>query len=78
MTMNDPELGRRLRALRNHGQDPDATPADFILPGFNYRMTEFQAALGFTQMRKLDRVINARRRLAAHYDKLLRGKRLQA
>ena len=78
ITTNDPELAHRLRALRNHGQDPDATAPDFILPGFNYRMTEFQAALGLTQMVKLDRIIAARRRLAAHYDELLQNTPLQA
>ncbi len=73
---NDPELDRRLRALRNHGQDPGAASPDFILPGFNYRMTEFQAALGTTQMTKLDRIISARRRLAEKYDELLAGSSL--
>ena len=75
---NDAALARRLRALRNHGQDPDAPVVDFIMPGFNYRMTEFQAALGLNQMTKLDRVVAARRRLAAHYDELLQGTPLQA
>ncbi len=75
---DDAALARRLRALRNHGQDPDAPSPDFIMPGFNYRMTEFQAALGLTQMTKLDRIIAARRRLAAHYDELLQGTPLQA
>jgi dTDP-4-amino-4,6-dideoxygalactose transaminase len=68
---NDSNLARRLRALRNHGQDPEASPPDFIIPGFNYRMTEFQAALGLTQMGKLNRIIKARRRLAAYYDERL-------
>jgi perosamine synthetase len=77
ITTNDLDLARRLRALRNHGQDPDTTAPDFILPGFNYRMTEFQAALGLTQITKLDRIIAARRRLAAHYDELLQGTLLQ-
>lgn len=75
---NDATLAHRLRALRNHGQDPDASSPDFIMPGFNYRMTEFQAALGLTQMAKLDRIIAARRRLAAYYDELLQGTPLQA
>ncbi len=74
---DDAALARRLRALRNHGQDPDAKSSDFIMPGFNYRMTEFQAVLGTTQMTKLDRIIAARRRVAAHYDELLRGTPLQ-
>lgn len=78
ITTNDAGLARRLRALRNHGQDPDAPAPDFVLPGFNYRMTEFQAALGLTQMSKLDRIIAARRLLAVHYDELLQGTPLQA
>jgi dTDP-4-amino-4,6-dideoxygalactose transaminase len=72
ITTNDADLAGILRALRNHGLDPDALPPDSIMPGFNYRMTEFQAALGLTQMIKLDRIIAARRRLAGHYDELLR------
>jgi dTDP-4-amino-4,6-dideoxygalactose transaminase len=47
------------------------------MPGFNYRMTEFQAALGLTQMRKLNRIIASRRHLAAAYDELLQGSKLQ-
>jgi len=74
---DDAALASRLRALRNHGQDPDSPSPDFILPGFNCRMTEFQAALGLTQMAKLDRIIAARRKLAAHYDELLSGTPLE-
>jgi perosamine synthetase len=64
---------RTIRALRNHGLDSDAPSPDFILPGFNYRMTEFQAALGSTQMSKISGILNRRRELAAEYDKLLTG-----
>jgi perosamine synthetase len=71
ITTHDPDLAHRLRSLRNHGLDPDASSPDFILPGFNYRMTEFQAALGLTQMAKLDRIVGARRRVAARYNELL-------
>jgi dTDP-4-amino-4,6-dideoxygalactose transaminase len=77
VTTDDLTLARRLRALRNHGQDPDAPVPDFIMPGFNYRLTEFQAALGVSQMAKLDRVIAARRDLAARYDALLAGTAIQ-
>jgi perosamine synthetase len=69
---NDGELIRRLKALRNHGQDPHSQSPDFILPGLNYRMTEFQAALGITQMKKLDHIILSRKRLAQKYEELLR------
>ena len=68
---NDPGIARLSRAFRNHGQDPEAQSPEFILPGFNYRLTEFQAALGVTQMQKLDAIIAARRKLAARYTEAL-------
>ena len=74
---NDPALARRIKALRNHGQDPTAVSPDIVEPGYNYRMTEFQAALGVTQMAKYDRIIASRRRLAAIYDELFGDTELQ-
>jgi perosamine synthetase len=71
ITTNDDRLARTLRALRNHGLDPEAASADFIMPGYNYRLTEFQAAFGSSQMNKLDRIIEARRRHAHYYDSLI-------
>lgn len=70
---DDPDLARRVRTLRHHGADPAAPVPEFIVPGFNYRMTEFQAALGKTQMSKLSRIVEARRTRAAHYDTLFAG-----
>jgi perosamine synthetase len=72
-----PKIVKQLRALRNHGLDPDAISADFVLPGFNYRMTEFQAALGISQMAKLEGILAKRRTLAQFYDKLLKGTPLE-
>jgi dTDP-4-amino-4,6-dideoxygalactose transaminase len=63
-----PDIAARIRSLRNHGQAPNAPRADFVLPGFNYRLTEFQAALGRTQLGKLERIIAVRRQLARQYD----------
>jgi dTDP-4-amino-4,6-dideoxygalactose transaminase len=71
VTTNDPAMTRVLRALRNHGMDPDSPSPDFMLPGFNYRMTDFQAALGLTQIAKLDRIVAGRREAAGRYDALL-------
>jgi dTDP-4-amino-4,6-dideoxygalactose transaminase len=69
---NDARLAAHLRALRNHGQDFEAGADDqFLMPGFNNRITEFQGALGVTQMAKAERIIRARRDLAARYDELL-------
>ncbi len=41
--------------------------------GFHYRLSEIQAVLGISQMRKLDKFILRRRRIAKHYDKLFKG-----
>ena len=77
VTTDNDSLARRLRALRNHGQDPDVAHVDFVMPGYNYRLTEFQAAMGSTQMAKLARILGARRRAAARYDELLKGTELE-
>jgi perosamine synthetase len=70
ITTSDSSIARRVRGLRNHGLDPEV-PGEFIEPGYNYRMTDFQAALGVTQLAKLARIIEARRKAAARYDALL-------
>ncbi len=62
-----------VRVLRDHGQVRDDSGRRFVRPGFNYRMTEFQAALGGSQVAKLGRIIAARRRAAAAYHELLAG-----
>jgi len=71
ITTDDDQLAWRLRALRNHGMDPDSPTPSFVMPGFNNRMTEFQAALGLTQIGKLERIVQARREGARRYDQLL-------
>ena len=71
ISTDDQSLARRLRVLRNHGQDPDATTPDFITPGYNMRMTEFQAALGTGQLRRWQQILTSRRAAADHYYRLL-------
>ena len=78
VTTDDPALARTIRALRNHGMDPDAAAPDFIMAGLNYRMTDFQAALGVTQLAKVDRIVAGRRAAAARYDALLQGTPIRA
>lgn len=73
LATTDAELAARARALRNHGLDPAAPAPDFIMPGLNYRMTEFQAVLGSAALRQLPGSIATRRALAASYDELLAG-----
>lgn len=70
VTTESDELAWQLKALRNHGQDPYLPTPEFVMPGYNYRLTELQGALGLSQMGKVDRIIAARRAAAQIYDKL--------
>ncbi len=66
----DRGLTRKLRMLRNHGLDPDASTPDFAEAGFNQRITEFQAALGISQLERYRELVARRRALAKRYDEL--------
>jgi UDP-4-amino-4,6-dideoxy-N-acetyl-beta-L-altrosamine transaminase len=84
----DASLAKHMRLLRSHGTS--STPADMqprpaqeiwnyqqIDLGFNYRMTDLQAALGLSQMQRLDAFVTKRHAIAKRYDQLLRGLPLQ-
>lgn len=80
VVINNKELYEKLSILRNHGIDknamdrygPNASWAyDMIFLGRNYRITDFQAALGISQLRKLDRFIERRSELSSKYNELL-------
>jgi UDP-4-amino-4,6-dideoxy-N-acetyl-beta-L-altrosamine transaminase len=81
---NDPQLAKRMKLLRSHGISSDITemipqaPEELwyyqqIALGFNYRMTEIHAALGLSQMQRLDEFVTRRHAIARRYDKLLAG-----
>jgi len=80
---NEPELATRMAELRSHGitRDPARmrhAPAgpwyyEQIDLGFNYRMTELQAALGLSQLDRLEVFLDRRRALAIRYDEVLAG-----
>lgn len=76
VTTDDGELARRLRRLRSHGGEA-ATQGQvglrFVEHGFNYRLSEVQAAMGLSQVRRLDEIVADRRVTAACYDERLRG-----
>lgn len=71
--IDDDALAERLRMLRNHGIRHGGGEVRFEAAGFNYRMTDFQAALGVVQMRRLDAILARRAELAARYDKVFTG-----
>jgi UDP-4-amino-4,6-dideoxy-N-acetyl-beta-L-altrosamine transaminase len=78
---NNAELANKMALLRSHGitRDPAQMTHEADGPwyyqqidlGFNYRMTELQAALGVTQMERLDQYVARRHQLARRYDDLL-------
>ena len=62
------ELALRLRALRNHGMDAaNKSKMDFILAGYNCRMTDFQAALLDSQLQRLDGILAQKQQIADRY-----------
>ena len=79
---DDAELANRLRGLRSHGATISAhvrhSSNSFALPpfdsiGYNYRMTDIQAAMGLAQMEKFEFILEKRRYRAMRYNKLLSG-----
>ena len=71
VTTDDPALAERLRLLRNHGGVRAEVGMRFEAHGFNYRMSELQAAMGRAQMRRLDELLAGRRAAAQAYDRAL-------
>ena len=81
---NDLALSERLGLFRSHGitstaENMHLRPENEIWNyqqtalGFNYRMTDMQAALGLSQMQRLDDFVETRNALAKRYDRLLTG-----
>jgi UDP-4-amino-4,6-dideoxy-N-acetyl-beta-L-altrosamine transaminase len=78
---NAPDLAKRMSGLRSHGITRDAADMTHspdgpwyyqqIELGFNYRMTDIQAALGLSQMKRLDEFVSRRHAIGQRYDELL-------
>jgi dTDP-4-amino-4,6-dideoxygalactose transaminase len=64
---NSAELATRMRGLRNHGMIRLESGVQFVEPATNYRLTNFQAALGRKQLPELDGWIQKRRELVEEY-----------
>ncbi len=78
---NNTQLAERMARLRTHGitkdpkqmHNPSAGPWYYeqLELGYNYRMTDLQAALGLSQLKRLDDFVTRRNEIAKRYDKLL-------
>jgi len=64
---NDDPLAARIEILRSHGGVRGRVGMDFVENGFNYRMSEIQAALGLEQIGRFDPILEERRRIAKMY-----------
>ena len=80
ITTSHAEWATRLRRLREHGMDVSASDRhstrqpvleSYLETGFNYRMTDIQAAVGLVQLQRLNDIVARRRQLAARYQRLL-------
>lgn len=71
LVTNDDEIADKVRALRNHGLSYINGKAEFVMAGFNYRMTNIQGAIGIIQMRKLNYINRKREEIAHEYSELL-------
>jgi len=78
---DNPVLAERMRLLRSHGIKKEISPQansgkaweyDMVMLGRNYRITDLQAALGISQMTKIDTFISKRNELASYYHKHLK------
>jgi perosamine synthetase len=80
LTTDNPEWAVRLRRLREHGMNVSAADRHassqpvleaYVETGFNFRLTDVQAAIGLVQLTKLDWIVADRRAKAARYTELL-------
>lgn len=82
ITTTSAELAQRLRYLRQHGmsvndrvrhQSQTVVLEEYLEVGYNYRMTDIQAAVGVEQMKRLPAILDERRRIASIYNKAFAG-----
>jgi len=82
LTTTDPEWADRARRLREHSMSVSANlrhasvlapPEEYTEVGFNYRMTDMQAAVGLVQLGRLPEIVRRRREIVAEYTAALTG-----
>ncbi len=67
ITTSDTGIAERIAVLRTHGAVRGETYMSFVDAGYNYRLSDINAAIGIAQMARLDHILERRRSLAASY-----------
>jgi perosamine synthetase len=81
ITTDNAEFARRMRMFRNHGMSPEPRPrqgqgpwfSEMVDLGYNYRITDFQCALGISQLKKLPGWLERRQEIGRQYDEAFAG-----
>jgi UDP-4-amino-4,6-dideoxy-L-N-acetyl-beta-L-altrosamine transaminase len=77
ITTDNAEYAQKLRLFRSHGMvKKKLWTSNMIMMGHNYRLTEFAAALGHSQLKRVDGFIDRRNAIAAYYDTRFQGHKL--
>ncbi len=72
---NDEIIAFKLKQLRNHGIQMENGKMNFVEAGFNYRMTDFQAALAWSQFQRIDNILEYKNKLAdLYFDSIINAK----
>ncbi|MDP3640720.1 MAG: DegT/DnrJ/EryC1/StrS family aminotransferase [Nanoarchaeota archaeon] len=70
---NNAQVAERARIIRNYGREISRSDYCYTLFGYNFKFTNLQAAIGLAQLRKIDRLIQQRRKNAAYLTRSLQG-----
>jgi perosamine synthetase len=73
VTTHSEDEWRAIRSLRNQGRGDDGGWLEHVRLGFNYRLSDINAAVGLGQVEKLDEILPLRSAVAKRYDELLAG-----
>ena len=75
VTTNEQEIVEKVRTIRNHGRTSYG-PTEIVELGYNYRMSEINAVLGLSQLERIKKFINQRKKIAEVYNETFSKNRL--
>lgn len=70
---NNDEVAKLCRSMRNYGKEEDTDLRSFTRIGYNYRLSELSAALGITQMKRVEKILTQRDEIASLYNEKLKS-----